>query len=519
MSPVPSSPATAAPSPDSARRGVSAKAWAATLGLALALVALRGGLWVWFAPNSLDGDEAITGLMARHLAAGRAFPLFFYGQSYLLGLESWLAAPVFALFGSSAYALRSLVLALNFLVAWLLLRELLSSCRLSPWVSLAAASFVLVPAPRTAALLGQAVGMNIEPFLAALLLWRLRRRPGWFGAVFALAFLNREFAAYSVIALLVLFMLEGRLFRRDAIGPGLLAAASFAAVWDIVQVLRPYSTPLGPGSSSGVGLAGSNIARVAQFASFSLPRLPSDLWAMASTFLPMLFGARPAPTPLAAVPGWQAQPWSWSVLALGLLVPLAFVLARSRRRAAGTDPAATAARPESFAIYLLLIGVQAAVVCAAARGEGMSALTLRYVLLALFVPTGIVALVAVLDGERGRGRTAVVAVALLWSALAVLDNARLVAACVRQPPPAPRLELARALEARGVRYAEANYWLAYPVSFLSRERVKVASTDVARIDEYRWLFTGHRDEAVSIFTVPCDGCETVAGVWMRRGRR
>ena len=30
----------------------------------------------------LEGDECILGLMARHLAAGREFPLFFYGQRY-----------------------------------------------------------------------------------------------------------------------------------------------------------------------------------------------------------------------------------------------------------------------------------------------------------------------------------------------------------------------------------------------------------------------------------------------------
>ncbi|MEZ5283502.1 MAG: hypothetical protein R2712_01585 [Vicinamibacterales bacterium] len=34
----------------------------------------------------LDGDEAVIGLMARHVADGRALPLFFYGQNYGLAL-------------------------------------------------------------------------------------------------------------------------------------------------------------------------------------------------------------------------------------------------------------------------------------------------------------------------------------------------------------------------------------------------------------------------------------------------
>src|SRR5688500_2964677 len=46
------------------------------------------------------------GLMARHIAAGRAAPIWFYGQEYMGSIEAWLAAPLFALFGSSTALLR-----------------------------------------------------------------------------------------------------------------------------------------------------------------------------------------------------------------------------------------------------------------------------------------------------------------------------------------------------------------------------------------------------------------------------
>jgi hypothetical protein len=36
----------------------------------------------------LDGDEAILGLMAKHLAEGREAPIFFYGQAYGLSFSS-----------------------------------------------------------------------------------------------------------------------------------------------------------------------------------------------------------------------------------------------------------------------------------------------------------------------------------------------------------------------------------------------------------------------------------------------
>lgn len=35
-----------------------------------------------------DSDQAACGLMAKHLSEGRAFPLFFYGQNYLLGVQT-----------------------------------------------------------------------------------------------------------------------------------------------------------------------------------------------------------------------------------------------------------------------------------------------------------------------------------------------------------------------------------------------------------------------------------------------
>ena len=56
--------------------------------------------------ESLDADESIVGLMAMHIAEGREFPVFFYGQHYLGALESYLAAMGFAVWGPSPMALR-----------------------------------------------------------------------------------------------------------------------------------------------------------------------------------------------------------------------------------------------------------------------------------------------------------------------------------------------------------------------------------------------------------------------------
>src|SRR4029078_4870084 len=56
-----------------------------------------------------DSDQAVEGLMARHLLQGE-FPIFLWGQHYKGVPEVYLAAPVFWLFGSSVVALEAATL-------------------------------------------------------------------------------------------------------------------------------------------------------------------------------------------------------------------------------------------------------------------------------------------------------------------------------------------------------------------------------------------------------------------------
>lgn len=59
-------------------------------------------VWDRFPFNS---DEAIVGLMARHILNG-ARPVFFYGQSYMGSLDAWLTAGGFAVFGQQVWVIR-----------------------------------------------------------------------------------------------------------------------------------------------------------------------------------------------------------------------------------------------------------------------------------------------------------------------------------------------------------------------------------------------------------------------------
>lgn len=54
----------------------------------------------------IDADEAIVGLMAKHILEGAPIPTFYYGQHYMGSLESLLMSFVFSVAGVSAAALK-----------------------------------------------------------------------------------------------------------------------------------------------------------------------------------------------------------------------------------------------------------------------------------------------------------------------------------------------------------------------------------------------------------------------------
>src|SRR5262245_64327229 len=100
-------------------------------GLAILVVA-RSGVFVFSPGAHFDSDQAIAGLMAKHLSELRAFPVFFYGQTYVLAVEAWLAAPLFAIFGASPTVLKVPLLAMNVAIALLLVTTFERDMGLTP---------------------------------------------------------------------------------------------------------------------------------------------------------------------------------------------------------------------------------------------------------------------------------------------------------------------------------------------------------------------------------------------------
>ena len=66
----------------------------------------------------IDGDESLVGIQAQHILQG-ARPIYFYGIPYFGSLEAYLVAFIFAIVGSSAWALRAEPTILSLLIVWL----------------------------------------------------------------------------------------------------------------------------------------------------------------------------------------------------------------------------------------------------------------------------------------------------------------------------------------------------------------------------------------------------------------
>ncbi|MGI9309627.1 MAG: hypothetical protein ACR2P6_10215 [Gammaproteobacteria bacterium] len=121
-----------------------------------------------------DGDEAILGLMAKHISEGRTFELFFYGQSFGVSLvESLGTALVFLLLGVSTLSLKLAALLL-WLLGWSFF--LLGTRRLTNTYSALLAGLLLLSCPAWATWSLLARGYHIGGFaLAMCCFWQFTR--------------------------------------------------------------------------------------------------------------------------------------------------------------------------------------------------------------------------------------------------------------------------------------------------------------------------------------------------------
>ncbi len=468
-----------------------------------------------------DADQAVVGLMAKHISEGRAFPVFFYGQSYLLAVEAYLAAPVMWLVGPTEVALKLPLLVMNVGTVLLLVWRAHRDLGLAPWLAVAGALPLALPAVTPGSRLMDAMGGNVEPLLYALVLWTLRARPWAFGLALGAFVAHREFTILAAVAIGGLDLW----YRRTTPGPLVrhwaIAAACVVAAQLGVATLRPHGDMYGPNSQVRPDFVNLS-ARDAIAAQVCLTpsTWPERGRQLVTEHLPLMAGGVPGPMIDVTISSGMGHgnpglaPW---VLALTLAGLGCGLMARLRRPSADVTRPAGAAAPSSgipgtaLPGFLIAVGVLSTLVYGFVACSRISQATLRYDLLGLFLPTG--ALLAGLCWPVATSRAGLVTAAVLWAGLNLSDYAALGREIRSGRWPDRRGEAARALEARGFHALWGDFRLAYVLSFRSQERLIVAPITVHRIDEYVRLAAA-RDVPLVTYVICAEGEEFMPGIWL-----
>ncbi|HUF39500.1 MAG TPA: glycosyltransferase family 39 protein, partial [Anaerolineales bacterium] len=417
------------------------------------------GLRIWLlysAAVPFNSDEAVVGLMARHINQG-ARPLFFYGQSYMGSLDAFLTAGAFRVLGETVLAIRvvQILLYLAFLfTAWLLARRLLRdefAAGLAVFVM--AVPPVLVVTYTSATLGGYGESLvfgNLILLLGYEVLFGERRRSWWawgaLGLVGGLAFWTLGIAGVYLLPVAVVGLLR---FRREMLPYIALAGAAFmigSAPWWYENLANDWA-------ALDV-LIGRSTLSLAQ-------TTPWDrLAGLLLLGLPALLGIR-RPWESELEPVW-AQGLGL-VLFIGLVV---FIIEVRRRKwdvfAPGGGLLLGSFTAGFFAIFL-------------ATNFGID--STGRLLLPLYLPVGLGygALASRLWALRPAAGIALVVMILVFNLACVLRAAVSPAGLTTQFDPITEfdndhdVQLIGFLEANGLERGFSNYWVTYRLAFLSGE--------------------------------------------------
>ncbi|MCC7359367.1 MAG: hypothetical protein IT317_07815 [Anaerolineales bacterium] len=449
----------------------------ALLGLAAALKLTLEGLGV----VPFNADEAVVGLMARHILQGER-PVFFYGQAYLGSLDAWLTAGAFAVLGQTVLTMRLVQLAL-YLGTVATTYALGLKIYRSQWLAGAAVLFMVVPPVLVTLYTSATLGGYGEALLFGnLLLWlaldlpigrpaaggRWRGGRGWagwalFGLLAGLAFWTFPITlAYTLPALIYVAIAAGRQSARLlrillAVG---LGAAAGAAPW------LAYTTTHGLltlAETTGAAISGAS-SPVLVFAAF------------AHLFNFLLFG----PT----VVWGMRPPWGAAFLALPL-VPFALAVhigatgVGLRRLVARRDAAAPGRWLLAGVMLFTILGFVFSPFGADPSGRYFLPLTVP---VALFMAETLhwFRLRRRQQGRRSVWRKwfgqllALGLVAFYWwgnvqAAVAYPPGFTTQFDAVARVDPRPLPALIAFLRAQGETRGFTNYWVEYPLAFASQE--------------------------------------------------
>jgi Dolichyl-phosphate-mannose-protein mannosyltransferase len=463
-----------------------------TLGLvALLLLGLVVRLAIIFSPlGELDGDEAVVGLMARHIAFLGERPVFYYGQPYLGSLEAFSVAPFFVLFDSNTLALKLVPTAYS--LGFLVLSGLLARRLFGTGPALATVAYLALPPSMWAVWSTKARGGYAELlFLGeALLLATLalgdstsRRLALLWGLLAGLAFWTHLLAIVYLLPAAAYLLLR----RRAAWRPAELALLAGGAVLGMLplllhNVLSGYPTLM---------------------ALLQPPDIPLDPAAQFVRFfrvgIPVLAGlGQPTTSDVLFDQDWPRRPAGQAWVALLLIVVLAAGLAmhvRSVRELVRGKPT------DSGPALLLLLALVVPPVVAVTR-FGFFVSEPRYALpLYAAVPLLAAALWRFARGPLLAGAAVAAVLALnVWSMLST-DVRLWRPQDALDSTVATRAELVRSVTSEDRHQLYTDYWIGYPIMFETRETVLAyvisggynrylpPADNVQRTPNPAWVFT------------------------------
>ena len=273
----------------------------------------------------------------------------------MLGVEAWLAAPIFAVAGPSAAALKLPLLAINLGIAVFLIRTFERDMGVRPALAAVAALPVILPSVMMAAVFVDASGGSLEPYLWVLLLWVTRRaaysvrgRPWHRVSESRVHDLRLRRAALSRPA-----RRDGCSRARGALGRVINLAVAGGA-YAVVEFLKRFASAAGPGHVDRARI------RASRTTSRSLPARTcfsgETLWAgvkaLPVVHWPALLGTGPYPLATFSIESHHSAGPGRFIVAAGR--------GSSSSRSAALRCAAVrgrAGRPPRFAVYLVLVGL------------------------------------------------------------------------------------------------------------------------------------------------------------------
>ncbi|MBI3030233.1 MAG: glycosyltransferase family 39 protein [Candidatus Rokubacteria bacterium] len=403
----------------------------------------------------IDGDEAVSGLMAFRIAEGRDFPLYQWEAHYSGTLMSYLGALLFLVFEPTPFVFRFSALPLSLVAT----AAFAAAARTlwGPGPALAAALWVAVGPPLALGYSSQVLSAYPEILaFGGLALWlgaRLGVREGrprdW-----ALLGAAGGFGVYSQPLVLPVFVAILWALRRHGAGPSwresrLLGAGFLVGFSPFLVYNAAYR------GASVLRLAGRvlNLSRAEVTQASNLSSLVAE---KAGAYLEQLLSF---PRILAAnVPPFLGLPW-WGAWGLVALVAAGVFLPRGR--AAGESSPAVR-HPGAWELGRAFVGWSGLATILFVWPLGLD--RARH-LFPLYLPValGLAAL-------WGRLAGAVRVAAMGGLALLLLSN--LAGARQQARDVGPRMAgLLEALRREGVGFVYTDYFIAYPLVFLSREAV------------------------------------------------